>query len=98
MDPRPFRIDVPDAALADLGRRLERTRWPDPGPGEPWDYGMSLPYLHELVADWHTRYDWRVHERRLNALPQFQLELGGIPVHVVHVRGRGGAAAPLLLV
>jgi pimeloyl-ACP methyl ester carboxylesterase len=98
MSSAPFRIDVPDAALADLRRRLERTRLPDAGPGEPWDYGISLPYLRELVADWRTRYDWRVHEQRLNALPQFQPTVGGTRVHVVHVLGRGSAPAPLLLV
>jgi hypothetical protein len=28
----PFRIEVPEAELADLGRRLRQTRWPDPAP------------------------------------------------------------------
>jgi pimeloyl-ACP methyl ester carboxylesterase len=93
-----FRIDVPDAALADLRARLERTRLPDPSRGEPWDDGVSLPYLQELVADWRTRYDWRVHEQRLNALPQFRPTVGRTRVHVVHVLGRGSAPAPLLLV
>jgi hypothetical protein len=26
---RPFRIDVPEAALVDLRRRIAATRWPD---------------------------------------------------------------------
>jgi epoxide hydrolase len=30
---RPFRIDIPQAALDDLRDRLGRTRWPDELPG-----------------------------------------------------------------
>ncbi len=42
MTPRPFRIEVPDAALADLRDRFVRVRWPDEAPGPAWSYGTSL--------------------------------------------------------
>jgi hypothetical protein len=34
---QPFRIAVPDAELADLAARLERTRWPDQPPDTGWE-------------------------------------------------------------
>ena len=39
--PEAFRLHVPDAAIADLGDRLSRTRLPDQAPGEPWAYGTD---------------------------------------------------------
>src|SRR5688500_12190432 len=36
---RPFRIDIPQAALDDLHRRLDRTRWPSALPGAGWERG-----------------------------------------------------------
>jgi hypothetical protein len=33
---QPFRVDVPEAALADLRERLTRTRWPDELPDVGW--------------------------------------------------------------
>ena len=33
MNIEPFRIQVPEAVLEDLKRRLERTRWPEEIPG-----------------------------------------------------------------
>jgi hypothetical protein len=33
MPPRPYRIDVPESVLADLHRRLDATRFPEPLPG-----------------------------------------------------------------
>ena len=45
MDVQPFKVQVPDAVLEDLQKRLERTRWPDEVPGSAWDYGSNLEYI-----------------------------------------------------
>ena len=94
---QPFRLHVPDAAIADLRERLARTRFPDQAPGAPWAYGTDVGYLKTLVEHWRDRFDWRAQEDRLNAWPQFKVPLHGIDVHFVHVEGRGPAPCPLLL-
>ena len=33
---RPFRVEIPQAALSDLRQRLARTRFPDEIPGVGW--------------------------------------------------------------
>lgn len=95
---RPFRIHVEDAALDDLQERLARTRWPHQIPGSGWDYGVDVAYVKALVAHWCDGYDWRKHERELNALPQFTTELEGLTLHFIHVRSPHENALPLLLV
>ena len=42
---RPFRIEVPDAAIADLHDRLDRTRWPLDPAGVGWDRGAPLHHV-----------------------------------------------------
>jgi hypothetical protein len=59
---RPFRIDVPQADLDDLNRRLAATRWPGELPGTGWDRGVPPGYLRELAEYWRTGYDWRAQE------------------------------------
>ncbi len=98
MPPRPFQIDVPQAVLDDLRRRLERTRWPEPIPGAGWDYGARIDAVRELCDHWRDSYDWRAQEARLNAYPQFLAEVDGVDVHFWHVRGSGPQPFPLLLV
>lgn len=93
----PFRIDVPEAAVADLKARLAHTRWPDEIPGSGWDYGVDLGYMKGLVAYWRDGFDWRAQERKLNAFPQFVAEVDGADIHFIHVRGKGPAPKPLLL-
>ena len=97
MTPRPFAIRVDDAVLGDLRARLERVRWPDEVPGTGWRYGTDLGYMKELVAYWRDRYDWRVHEARLNRLRQFTVPLADIDLHFIHEPGVGPAPRPLLL-
>lgn len=46
---------------------------------------------------WRSEYDWRTHERRLNALPQFVTEIDGQTVHFVHQRSASPSALPLLM-
>ena len=94
---QPFKIRVPDDVLDDLRARLARVRWPDEVPDGGWRYGTDLTYMKELCAYWLDQYDWRAHEAKLNALPQFRTPVGGIDVHFVQVRGVGPKAFPLLL-
>jgi epoxide hydrolase len=94
---RPFRIDIPQADLDDLRDRLRRTRFPDELPGAGWAMGVPLGYLRELTGYWATTYDWREHEARINAFPQFTTTIDGQRVHFLHVRSPEQDATPLIV-
>jgi pimeloyl-ACP methyl ester carboxylesterase len=98
MTVQPFSITIPQADLDDLRDRLARTRWPDELPGVGWSRGVPLDYLKELAAYWRTSYDWRTHEARLNAFPQFTTEIDGQNMHFLHIRSPEADATPLMLI
>src|SRR5262245_44288743 len=83
---KPFRIDIPQAQLDDLQRRLAHTRWPDELPAVGWSRGVPLTYLKELAEYWRISYDWRAAEARLNRFPQSTTLIDGANVHFLHVR------------
>src|SRR3954468_24595266 len=93
----PFSLRVPNSDLIDLRERLSRARFPDQAPGEPWAYGTDLAYMQSLVAYWRDQFEWRAHEARLNAVPQYKVPLHGIELHFLHVPGQGPDPYPLLL-
>lgn len=95
--PAEFVVDVGEADIADLRERLSRARLPDDRDNEDWAYGTNTAYLAELVEYWRDEYDWRTHERAINALPHYRVELDGTPIHFVHVRGKGPDPQPLIL-
>jgi pimeloyl-ACP methyl ester carboxylesterase len=94
---RPFRAEIPQAALDDLRRRLLATRWPGQELVADRSQGVQLATLRELTRYWTTEYDWRRCEARLNALPQFTTEIDGVDIHFIHVRSRHESALPLIM-
>ena len=97
MEITPFTIAIPQADLDDLRDRLARTRWPSELPGVGWSRGVPVDYLKELAEYWRTGYDWRAHEARLNAFPQFTTEIDGaehpLPARPLARAGRAAAAS-----
>lgn len=90
----PYHIDVPQADLDDLARRLDHTRWPDEPAGVDWSHGIPVSYLRELAGYWRSGYDWRAQEARLNELPQFTTDIDGHSIHFLHVRSPEPDACP----
>jgi pimeloyl-ACP methyl ester carboxylesterase len=94
---RPFKVQVPQAALDDLRRRIAATRWPDKETVADRSQGTQLAKLQELVRYWGTDYDWRKVEAKLNALPQFVTTIDGLDIHFIHVRSRHPDALPVIV-
>src|SRR6516165_8067319 len=94
---RPFRVDMPDEAIADLRRRIAATRWPGKELVDDRSQGVQLATSRELARYWAADYDWRECEARLNALPQFTTDIDGEDIHFIHVRSSHADALPLII-
>jgi len=94
---RPFRINVPEADLVDLRRRIAATRWPDRETVKDRSQGAPLAKFQELVRYWGTDYDWRKAEAKLNALPQFITTIDEVDIHFIHVRSKHPNALPVIV-
>ncbi|MFS8099181.1 epoxide hydrolase 1 [Lentzea alba] len=93
-----FRVEIPESDLADLRLRLNAARWPVQGAGDGWRRGVPVSELRSLAGYWADGFDWRAAEARLNAFPQFRVEIDGQPIHFVHVRSARPDALPLMLI
>jgi pimeloyl-ACP methyl ester carboxylesterase len=94
---RPFTINVPEAELTELRRRIVATRWPDRETVSDRSQGVRLAAFQELVRYWGTGYNWRRCEAKLNALPQFVTEIDGVDIQFAHIRSRHPNAMPLIM-
>jgi pimeloyl-ACP methyl ester carboxylesterase len=94
---RPFRVNVPEAELADMRRRINATRWPEREPVTDASQGVQLATIQKLARYWATDYDWRKCEARLNDQPQFMTEIDGLDIHFIHVRSKHDDAMPLIV-
>lgn len=101
---RPFTARAADADLDDLRNRLAAARFPEvetiyrAAPDRRrWDQGVPLADLVDVVDYWHSGYDWRAFEARLNDIGQFSTTIDGLQIHFLHRRSPRPDAAPLLL-
>ena len=94
---RPFHVNVPEAELTELRRRINATKWPDRETVQDQTQGVQLATVQALARYWATEYDWRKCEARLNALPQFITEIDGLDIHFIHVRSQHPKALPVIV-
>jgi pimeloyl-ACP methyl ester carboxylesterase len=94
---RPFTVEIRQAELDDLRRRIAATRWPDKELVSDRSQGVQLAMTQELARYWLDDYDFGRVETRLSALPQFITEIDGVDVHFIHVRSQHEDALPLIL-
>jgi pimeloyl-ACP methyl ester carboxylesterase len=94
---RPFRVDMPEEAVADLRRRIADTRWPTRELVADRSQGVQLAAAQELARYWAAGYDWRACEARLNALTQGTTEIDGVDIHFIHAKSPHVGALPLII-
>jgi pimeloyl-ACP methyl ester carboxylesterase len=94
---RPFTVDVPEAELTELRRRILATRYPERETVTDGTQGVQLDFIQALARYWATDYDWRKVEARLNSYPNFLTEIEGLDIHFMHIRSKHENAMPLII-
>jgi pimeloyl-ACP methyl ester carboxylesterase len=94
---RHFHVNVPEARLTDLRKRINATVWPEHETAGDASSGVKLATLQKLAGHWATGYDWRQLEKKLNALPNFITRIDGLDFHFIHVRSKHDDALPLIV-
>jgi pimeloyl-ACP methyl ester carboxylesterase len=94
---RPFQVNVPEEVLVELRRRIAATRWPEKETVNDPSQGVQSATMQELVRYWASDYDLRRFQARLNAFPQFVIEIDGLDIHFLHVRSPHENALPLII-
>src|SRR6478752_8294121 len=94
---RPFRVNVPEADLADLRKRITATKWPDREQVNDATQGVQMATMQKLAQYWANEHDWRKCEAKINALPNFITEIDGLDIHFIHVRSKHENALPMIV-
>src|SRR6202171_4369716 len=93
----PFHVEVPEAELADLRRRINATKWPEQEQVADATQGVQLATMQKLAQYWANSHDWRKCEAKINAVPNFITEIEGLDIHFIHVRSKHENALPMIV-
>ena len=94
---RPFHVDIPQAEITELKRRIAAVRLPSKELVDDRSQGVQLTTIEQLIRYWTDAYDWCRCETRLNALPQFKTEIDGVEIHFIHARSPHEGALPVVI-
>ena len=94
---RPFRVEVAQADIDELLRRIQSTRWPEKETVADQSQGVQLATMEALARYWATEYDFGRLKARLGALPHFITEIDGLDIHFIHVRSPHENALPVII-
>ena len=94
---RPFQVNVPEAELTELRRRITATRFPEKETVADFSQGVQLAFIQALARYWATDYNWRKVEAKLNSYPNFLTEIDGLDIHFMHIRSKHENAMPLIV-
>lgn len=95
--PVPFTVGWDRARLADLLDRVRSCPLPEEPRVPAGELGCSRDLLERFRAHWLHRYDVAAGEADLNRHEQYLVDVDGIDVHVVRVRGEHPDSRPLLV-
>lgn len=96
-DIKPYTINIPDAGIEDLQRRINNTRWTDEVTNSGWNYGTNLSYLKELASYWANTFNWKEQEKKLNGFNNYMVEIDGYPIHFIYEKGLGTTSTAIVL-
>src|SRR3546814_12864023 len=91
-----IRFQPPEARLADLRKRLARTRFAEDFANDDWSYGVNGAYLRELVSYWRDGYDWDAQLIAINGFRHFPTEIYDVPLNSILYPGRGPYPLPII--
>ncbi|TIQ36482.1 MAG: epoxide hydrolase [Mesorhizobium sp.] len=94
---RPFTIQIAQAEIDDLNRRISSWREPDQLQGIGWAQGTEQEELRRFVQHWRAGFDWRKQEAAWNLFPHYQADIGGQTIHFIHVRAAVPTARTVIL-
>jgi pimeloyl-ACP methyl ester carboxylesterase len=93
----PFHVSFPEAALTDLRRRVNATKWPERETVTDATQGVQLATMQKLADYWGKDHDWGKCEAKLKAWPHFITEIDGLDIHFIHVRSKHEHALPMIV-
>ena len=92
-----YPIDIAQAELDDLKRRLAETRWPARETVSDASQGAPLERVRALCEYWRDNYDWRRCEAQLNNWNPSRTTIDGLDVFFLHIRSPHSGALPMIV-
>lgn len=94
---KQIKVEIANATLQDLKRRVASARIAEDFDNDDWSYGVNGAYLREISHYWANDFDWAAQETKINRYDHFKTEIDSVPIHFLMKKGKGPTPKPLIL-
>ncbi|KAJ4312938.1 hypothetical protein N0V94_007199 [Neodidymelliopsis sp. IMI 364377] len=96
---KPFTLHIPDQDVSDWRQLLSLSKLPP----QTWEgsqpddrYGVTHSWLSSAKDYWLNSYSWRAEEERINAFPNYRMQISGVDVHFIALFSGRKDAVPIM--
>jgi|SRR5690554_3093146 len=94
---KEFSVQWDSAVIQRMKDQIADTQLTGAIEGSGWAMGCDPAFMAQLQDYWVNEFDWQACMDNLNRFPQFVVDIDGLPVHFVHIKGEAEGRRPLLL-
>ena len=94
---RQFKLSVSKKTLNIIYKKVEKYPWNNIKNIKGWKLGTNYDYLKKISKYWHTKFNWKKQEKKINSFSNYTSSVNGLKVHFIREKGSGKNPTPLLL-
>ena len=94
---RPFKLCVSRKTLNTIYKKVKGYPWNNIENIQGWQLGANYNYLKKISKYWHTKFNWKKQENKINSYSNYITYVNGIKIHFIKEKSSNPKSNALLL-
>tara|TARA_B100000965_G_scaffold401109_1_gene424284 strand:- start:13 stop:1152 length:1140 start_codon:yes stop_codon:yes gene_type:complete len=94
---KPFKLSVSKKTLKAIYEKVKKYPWNNIENIQGWKLGTNYNYLKKISKYWHTKYNWKKQEDKINSFSNYITYVNGLKIHFIKEKSSNPKSKPLLL-
>tara|TARA_B100000131_G_scaffold255268_1_gene249772 strand:+ start:228 stop:1367 length:1140 start_codon:yes stop_codon:yes gene_type:complete len=94
---RPFKLNISKKKISSIYKKIKKYPWKNIENIHGWELGTNYNYLKKISKYWHTKFNWKKQENKINSYSNYITDVNGIKIHFIKEKSSNPNSKPLLL-
>ena len=64
---RPFKLNISKKKISSIYKKIKKYPWKNIENIHGWELGTNYNYLKKISKYWHTKFNWKKQENKINS-------------------------------
>jgi len=94
---RKFKLSISKKTLSRIYKKVKKYPWKNIENIHGWKLGTNNNYIKKNSKYWHTKFNWKKQENKINSYSNYITYVNGIKIHFIKEKSNNPKSKPLLL-